>query len=392
VRVLHVIPSVSPLRGGPSRAVLAMVQALRDRGIDATILTTNDHGPGIDPTLPPGRWSEREGVPLLAFRRWSPALAPLREFAISPGLVGWLGRHIRDYDLLHVHAIFSFPSTWAMVQARQAGVPYLVRTIGQLSPWSLGQSSGRKRWMLRLVERANLEGAAALHFTTRAERDEAGPLGLRPPSLILPLGVRAPAPSAAGAADVLAQAGQGGIRWLFLSRLHPKKQLDRLLQALAILRRSQPAAAWSLTIVGSGTPAYEQQLRALADRLGVADRCRWLGHLEGRAKQEQLIGADWLVLPSAAENFGIAVAEALVCGTPVIVSPEVAMAELVAEAGAGLVCSSEPEALALTLGEALAGPSASMRQAAFNLAQQRLAWNAIAAELQSAYAALVRKT
>jgi glycosyltransferase involved in cell wall biosynthesis len=390
VRVLHVIPSVSPLRGGPSRAVLAMVQALRDQGVEASILTTNDHGPGIDPTLRPGRWSEREGVPLLAFRRWSPPLAPLREFAISPGLVGWLGRHIRDYDLLHVHAIFSFPSTWAMVQARQAGVPYLVRTIGQLSPWSLGQSSGRKRWMLRLVERANLEGAAALHFTTRAERDEAAALGLAAPTLILPLGVRPPESATAGATDVLPPAGNEGARFLFLSRLHPKKQLERLLQALAILMRRQPEAAWRLTIVGSGPPAYEQQLRALADRLGLAERCRWLGHLEGSAKQEQLLGADWLVLPSAAENFGIAVAEALVCGTPVIVSPEVAMAELVAEAGAGLVCSSEPEALAATLSGALAGPTAAMRQAAFNLAEQRLAWNAIAAELRSAYAALVR--
>jgi glycosyltransferase involved in cell wall biosynthesis len=142
--------------------------------------------------------------------------------------------------------------------------------------------------------------------------------------------------------------------------------------------------------VGSGPPTYEQQLRALADHLGVAERCRWLGHLEGTAKQAQLLGAHWLVLPSAAENFGIAVAEALVCGTPVIVSPEVAVAELVAEAGAGLVCASEPEELAATLAGALAGPTTTMREAASNLAEQRLAWNAIAAELRSAYAAIVR--
>jgi glycosyltransferase involved in cell wall biosynthesis len=389
VRVLHVIPSVSPLRGGPSRAVLAMVGALRQQGVEASILTTNDHGPGTDPSLPPGRWTERDGVPLLAFRRWSPPLAPLREYAISPGLVAWLRRHIDDYDLLHVHAIFSFPSTWAMVQARQARVPYLVRTIGQLSPWSLGQSSGRKRWMLRLVERGNLEAAAAMHFTTRAESDEASALALRAPGLILPLGVDPPAAAlvramaAPGAAD-------GGARFLFLSRLHPKKQLERLLQALAILRRQRPDTPWRLTIVGSGPAAYELELRSLADRLGLADRCRWLGHLEGEAKQEQLLRAHWLVLPSAAENFGIAVAEALACGTPVIVSPEVAVAELVEEAGAGLVSSSQPELLAASLSRALAGPTPAMRQAALNLAEQRLAWKAIAAELQSAYSSILR--
>lgn len=78
MRVLHVIPSVSPLRGGPSKAVFGMVKALRGVGVDASILTTNDHGPGIDRSLPPGRWIERQGVPLLAFGRWSPPLRALR--------------------------------------------------------------------------------------------------------------------------------------------------------------------------------------------------------------------------------------------------------------------------------------------------------------------------
>lgn len=388
MRVLHVIPSVSPLRGGPSKAVFEMVQALRLQGVEAAILTTNDHGPGIDPSLPTGRWCERQGVPLLAFHRWSPPWRPLREFAISPGLSRWLGQHLRSYDLLHVHAIFSFPSTWSMRQARRAGVPYLVRTIGQLSPWSLEQSAGRKRWMLKLLERRNLEGAAALHYTSQAERDEAAPLGLHAPELVLPLGVHAvdaegfPGPSAAAEGEP--------IRFLFLSRLHPKKQLDRLLRALAILQRKRPDAPWSLAIAGDGDPAYRDDLRRLAQQLGIAARCRWLGHLEGSAKLRELARAHWLVLPSAAENFGIAVAEALACGTPVIVSPQVAVAELVADSGAGIISESEPTALAQALDQALEGPGAEMRRAARNLAEQRLAWSAIARDLNAAYTAILR--
>lgn len=387
MRVLHVIPSVSPLRGGPSKAVVEMVQALRQEGVEASILTTNDDGPGLDRSLPIGRWSERQGVPLLAFPRWSPPVGPLREFAFSPGLSRWLGRHLGDYDLLHVHAIFSYPSTGSMVQARRAGVPYLVRTIGQLSPWSLAQSRARKQWMLRLVERANLQGAAAIHYTTAAERDEAAGLALRAPALVLPLGVKRVEPCMASAAAAM----EGTTRFLFLSRLHPKKQLERLLEALAILRRRRPEADWILTIGGSGPAAYEEALRGQVQRLGLADRCHWLGHLEGEAKRQALEDAHWFVLPSAAENFGIAVAEALAHGTPAILSPQVAMAELVREAGAGLVSQSDPEQLATTLSEALAGPSASMRQAARDLAVQRLSWGAIASELRDAYAQILAR-
>ena len=389
LRVLHVIPSISPLRGGPSKAVLEMVAALRQRGVDASILTTNDHGPGVDPSLPTGHWIDRQGLPLIAFPRWSPPVPALREFAFSPDLVRWLKGHIHNYDLLHVHAIFSFPSTWAMREARHASIPYLVRTIGQLSPWSLAQSPSRKLWMLRLIEQRNLNGAAALHFTSGAERDEVAALGLLPPALVLPLGVRLNTQTSHRAKE------EGDLsdritRFLFLSRLHPKKQLDRLLEALALLNQLRPDRPWELRIAGQGEPGYERQLRDQAESLGLGDRCLWLGQVEGERKEQELADADWLVLPSAAENFGIAVVEALAAGTPAILSPEVAVSELVAAAGAGLVCASTPPELARTLAEALGGPSPATRQAARSLAIKRLAWPAIATSLAATYTDIVK--
>jgi len=388
IRVLHVIPSVSPLRGGPSKAVLEMVAALRQQGVEASILTTNDHGPGVDPSLPTGHWIERKGVPLIAFPRWSPPVHALREFAISPGLVRWLKGHLRHYDLLHVHAIFSFPSTWAMREARHAGVPYLVRTIGQLSPWSLSQSRARKEAMLNLVERRNLNGASALHFTSAAERDEVAALGLLPAPLVLPLGVRLNNRTHRRVLEE--EQADRATHFLFLSRLHPKKQLDRLLEALALLNAQQPSAAWELRIAGRGDPDYERQLQEQARVLGLGERCRWLGQVEGERKDQELADADWLVLPSAAENFGIAVVEALAAGTPAILSPQVAVADLVAGAGAGLVCASTPSALARTLASALGGPGPATRQAARNLAEQRLAWPAIATDLEARYGEIVK--
>lgn len=384
MRVLHLIPSISPLRGGPSQAVLALAAAQRARGLDAVVLTTNDHGDQVLADLPIGRWCDRQEVPVLAFARWSPPIRALREFAVAPGLLGGLRRELAAADLLHVHALFSFASTAGMALARQQQVPYLVRSIGQLNRWSLRQSPRRKRLLLKLMERRNLNGARALHFTSDAEREEAADLGLRPPPIVLPLGVALPQldPTVPVPADQ-------AVRWLFLSRIHPKKQLPVLFEALADLQRRQPAARWLLDVAGEGDASYVEQLQQLAQWLGLAERIRWCGFAAGEAKAALLARADWFVLPSASENFGIAAAEALAAGTPVILSPGVALAPDVRQAGAGLVCEPEPAALAQALERALQPPSAAMVEAARALAAERYSWPAIAAALEQHYQAIL---
>lgn len=389
MKLLHVIPSISPLRGGPSVAALEMAAAQRRLGLDASILTTNDDGPGINPAMPLGQWFEHESVPILAFARWSAPLSPLREFAISPGFYAWLPQHLGDYQLLHVHALFSWPSTTAMAMARRAGVPYVVSTIGQLNHWSLSQSPGRKRLFLRLIERRNLSNAAALHFTTKDERDQAASLGLPTPAWVIPLGVHLPGANPPLPADG-SESDQEGTTFLFLSRIHRKKQLERLINALSLLQRRRPHAAWQLRIAGDGDPAYLQALRQQAMAAGIAPRCRWLGFLEGEAKWQALRQADWFVLPSASENFGIAAVEALAAGTPAILSPDVAVASNIATASAGLIAAAEPQALSEVLESALAGPPPAMRAAAHRLAASHYSWPAIAAQFQQAYTSLLR--
>ncbi|MCP9849796.1 glycosyltransferase [Cyanobium sp. Morenito 9A2] len=383
MNILHLIPSISPLRGGPSQAVLAMVAELRRQGVDARLLTTNDDGPGLLSDLPLGVWHEHQDVPVLAFPRWSPPLRPLLEFAVAPGLTRWLRTHLSEFDLLHVHALFSYPCTSGMAAARALKVPYLLRSIGQLNRWSLEQSPGRKRLLLRLIERRNLEGAAALHFTSDAEQREVADLGLASPSFVLPLGVELP--------ELLPPEDRGEnqpTRFLFLSRLHPKKQVPLLLGALAELRLHRPEAAWTLEIAGEGEPAYVAELKALALRLGLAKRCAWLGFVAGPEKQALLQRADWFVLPSASENFGVAAAEALAAGTPVILSTGVAVAEAVRRAGAGLVCAAERRPLKETLLQALEPPSPAQRQAARALAAERFSWPSITERLIEHYRTL----
>ena len=380
LKVLHVIPSISPRRGGPSQAAIEMVNALRLRQVDASILTTNDDCESLLTDLPIGDWTTYAGVPVLAFPRWNPPIGALKEYIISSRLNRWLPKNIRNFDLIHVHALFSFPSTVAMMHARRARIPYLLRTIGQLSPWSLAQSKLRKQTMLKLVERRNLDAASILHFTTTRERDECfTAFGQSFPSLVLPLGVRLP--------SLLPEtkSQREGLRLLFLSRIHPKKQLEVLLKALALFQSDYPQGIWQLDIAGSGEPAYVATLQKLAGQLNLSHRCRWLGHVQGDAKTSLLQQADWFLLPSAAENFGIAVVEAMAAGTPVIISPQVAVADLIVGAGAGLVCPSDPASLSKILLRHYQGPSPAMRMAARSLAESTFSWSSVADQLETRY-------
>jgi glycosyltransferase involved in cell wall biosynthesis len=234
--------------------------------------------------------------------------------------------------------------------------------------------------MLQLVEKRNLDAASLLHFTTPRERDECfTAFGQSFPSLVLPLGVRLPSLLP----EVKSQ--KEGLRLLFLSRLHPKKQLEVVLKALSLLQTEYPQGHWQLDIAGSGEPAYLSSLQKLAGQLNLTQRCRWLGHVQGDAKTSLLQQADWFLLPSAAENFGIAVVEAMAAGTPVIVSPQVAVADMIVAAGAGLVCPSDPAALCTVLRKHFQGPSSAMRMAARSLAETTFSWSSVADQLETSY-------
>ena len=109
MKILHIIPSVATVRGGPSQAVIEMITALRLAGIDAEIATTNDNGVDLL-DVPLYQRIEYHGVPVWLLPRFSP---PLKEFIFSTAMSAWIWEHIRDYDIIHTHYLFSYPSTCA---------------------------------------------------------------------------------------------------------------------------------------------------------------------------------------------------------------------------------------------------------------------------------------
>lgn len=301
----------------------------------------------------------------------------------SPPLARWLWGHVKGFDIVHVHSVFSFSSLAAAGASRYEGVPYVVRPLGQLDAWSLAQHAYRKRLFLAAGGRRLVEGAAALHWTDESERNAVPRFGWVCRGFVSPLGVD----------DALFEEMPGLRRKktvLFLSRLHPKKNLEGLLEAFC--ECGAAAVGWTLVIAGDGEEEYVATLRKRAEGVRGAGRVELVGWLGGEAKREALREAGLVALPSKQENFGIAVAEAMAAGTPVLVSEAVALADEIRAAGAGWVARGGESGLAEALRQALASDDDRRQRgaAARRLASERFRWSAVAAGLVRTYEALAR--
>lgn len=384
LKVLHVIPSIAPCRGGPSKAVVDMVCALRKAGVNAEIATSNDDGPNkLDVQL--GELIQHNGVPVRFFNRVSPPVTALREFIYSHQFERWLKKHIQDYDLIHVHAIFSFCSTKAMQLARKHDIPYIVRPIGQLEKWSLTQSPTKKARYLKLIEQQNLEAASRVHFTAKSEHEQALQLLPKLRGQVIPLGLDLPMESRNARTKMEK-------RWklqtdvptiLYLSRLHPKKGLELLLAALSKLTH----LPFQLLIAGDGDTSYVDSLKQYAKQLKLSERTKFVGFVQSAEKSQLLQGADLYALTSHSENFGIAVLEAMASGTAVIVSRQVALAEQVSKHNLGFVTELETEDIQQKLESALTeiDETRETGERARDFVEQHYQWSRIAQQLTKLY-------
>jgi len=374
MKVLQVISSVSRAQGGPSSAIVNIERALHARGIEVTTVTTNDDGPGRTLDVPLGR-----AVAAPDATRWY--FAKNADFYLpSLALARWLKDHVADYDLVHVHALFSFPPVAAAYFARRAGVPYIIRPLGVLAQYGMTQRRPlQKRYSLRFIEKKLIESAAAMHFTSSAEQAEVEALHLEFKSAIVPLGV--------GVVDESAPPHRPHepFRLLYLSRIDRKKNIEGLLEAFAAILKNGHRA--QLSIAGSGEPGYVESLKRRAGALGIAPVITWLGYVDGARKAEAFAAADAFVLTSYSENFGIAVVEALASGVPCVVSRGVAIAPEIGAAGAGIVVESNPQSIAAGLENLLAqkGSLAKMSAAAKALAARDFSLDTMGERLEALY-------
>ncbi|QHG18555.1 glycosyltransferase [Nostoc sp. ATCC 53789] len=388
MKILHIIPSIASVRGGPSQAVIEVVKALRDENIEAEIVTTNDNGNDLL-DVPLGRRIEYNQVPVNFFKRFSPKVGSIREFAFSRELTIWLWQNVSKYDLLHVHAIFSYPSTVAMAIARFQGVPYIVRPLGQLCEWSLQQSSRKKQIYLQLIEKANLNYSKSIHFTSKQEQQEASQLNLSSPSFILPHGVDIPNinPNARQHLRQYLNLPNDEPIILFLSRLHHKKGLEYLIPALGKLSDYR----FTFVLAGSGSQEYESEIKSLLVSNGIKNRTHIAGFVKGEIKDLIMQGSDLFALTSYSENFGVAALEALAVGLPVLLTPGIALADLVVQQHLGYVTELQVTAIAAAIQQVLDCPEEAQKRGdrARKFILENYTWDRIASKQISVYTEII---
>lgn len=357
MRILNVIHSVDPRTGGPAEGLRQMCRATARMGHLQEVLTLDQ---------PRDPWVLDFPGPVHAVGpRWL-------HYGFTPELVPWLQASARNFDGVIVHGLWQYQGL-AVRRALRGRVPYFVYPHGMLDPWFRRRHPVKhlkKQLYWRAFESRVLHDAAGVLFTTLEEaelaRDTFAPCGMRP--LHVGYGIAPDAQAeAATPADFLALHPrlQGRRLLLFLSRLHPKKGLDLLLEAFVAQASARPDL--DLVIAGPDQAGLRAPLQALARQAGCEARVHWVGMLQGAPKWGALKAADAFVLPSHQENFGIAVAESLAAGTPVLISDKVNIWREVVAEGAGFVDSDDPQGTTRLLARWLAlsdGELAAMRRAA----------------------------
>jgi glycosyltransferase involved in cell wall biosynthesis len=319
VRILHLIHSLDPAGGGPAEGLARQCLAMPDCRCEVATL---------DP--PDAPFLKNFPLPVHALGERGLAGGRLARFGYTPHLVPWLRTHAGEYDIAVVNGLWNYASAGSSRILPRLGLPYVVYPHGMMDPW-FRKAYPAKHWLKQLFwtffDGRLMAHAKAALFTCEEE-------------MILARGQFWGHPyrervARYGSAAVPSEIGPPALDrpyLLFLGRLHPKKGCDLLIRAYAAV-----APGLDLVMAGPDQVGWMEALKGLAQRLGIGDRIHWPGLMTGPGKWGALSGAEAFILPSHQDSFGVAVGEALGCGTPVLITDKVNIWREVKAAGAGLV-------------------------------------------------------
>ncbi|MBN9046606.1 MAG: glycosyltransferase [Rhizobiales bacterium] len=380
MKIVHVIGSYDPAKGGPQAVVVRLAAAQAALGHAVTIVSYSD--------AEIGRRAAQAVAAIPGFDRVETLLLPtpdLREAVLGGSAARAMAPLIRTADFVHIHGVWEVNLLRAAMLCRRFSVPYCVCCCGMLDVWSMQQKSWKKKLALKLGFRRMLDGAAFIHALNSEEIELMRPLGLKAPPLIIPNGVFLS--EVEGGGDVAVALPQRFV--LFLSRLHYKKGLDILADAYRHIADVFPDT--DLVVAGPDGGAEDEFRRRIAD-YGLQKRVHMVGGLYGADKIAALKRAACFCLPSRQEGFSVAITEALACGVPVAITDACHFPE-VAEAAAGVVTPLDAEAVAAGLRRILEDPAAAARmgEAGTKLVRDNYTWPRIAERTIVAYRMTERK-
>jgi glycosyltransferase involved in cell wall biosynthesis len=382
MKVLHVVASLDPRDGGAVKAVTELTQVLSKKGVETTIFAPSREDKGV-------RIRKQGGVTTAFFptgffaRYWAGYSQPLAE-ALHSEAAG--------FDLIHTHGIWYYPQ-FAVYQATKGQARPVIASIhGELSPGNLRRAAFKKKIFSALVQRKIFKAASAIHAVSVGEAadilrfvDHANvsivPNGVNPAEFVGPLNgarIKKKYPQMKGKKVVL-----------FLGRISTGKGLDTLVRAFK--RVAAEIGAVCLLIVGPDNWGYKGIIDGILSGEGIADRVIFTGMLTGEEKKAAFACADLFVLPSLSEGFSMALLEAMLCGLPVIISPQCNFAEVEA-AGAGRIVDVGVNPLADAMITLLADPAAckEMGRRGARLVRGKYTWDMVADKMLALYAGVVR--
>lgn len=368
MRIVLAVASLRSSYGGPAISVPGLATALADLGADVGLWAPDGSAPAA-PALP-------ESSPVV--RLAGSAREALDRFG--------------PIDVLHDNGIWLPHNHRLAVLAGERTLPRVVSPRGMLEPWALAHKKLRKRFAWHLYQRRDLDRAALLHATSDLEALHLARLGLVPPVVVSESGVTA-APAERVARAWTARTGPDTARQrtaTFLGRLYPVKGLPMLLRAWAAVR----PAGWRLILAGPDEAGHRAELEALVASLGLAADVALPGAVAGPEKTRLLLDSDLFVMPSHQESFGLAAAEALAHGVPVLTTTATPWSSL-AEHDCGWLADPDAGALASVLRRVTALDAAALVEhgrRGYAFVTTRLTVERHARTLADAYTGLLRRS
>lgn len=347
MKILRILPTMDPRYGGPVEGLKLSASFMDRWGHDTEIVT-------LDQPQAPYLTQVQHAVHPVG--RW------IRRYGYTPAMARWIARHGSRFDVAIVHGLWNHASIGGWHGLRKAGLPYVAFTHGMMDPWfrrdRLKYAAKQVFW--RLWQGRVLRDASEVLFTSEEERLAARgqffDFGYR--DRVVAYGAAEPDQTSIDEIGPFRATIPGlGQRpyLLFLGRLHPKKGCDLLIDAFAAIADRHRDV--DLVLAGPDDAGHGATLQQLSKVRGVASRIHWPGMVQGRQKWAALHGCEALILPSHQENFGIVVAEAMVCARPVLVSDKVNIWREVISSGGGLVAPDTVVGVEALLSEFLALPA-----------------------------------
>ncbi len=367
MQVIHVVRDLDIASGGPSRSVPALAEHQARTGA-AVAVVYRDRGNTV--------------VSLCASAvDYRPVRTKLVKFAKFVGTDS-------ARQVLHIHGLWDPLLHGSASWARRNGLPYLVSTRGMLADWALGHKAWKKRLAWRLYQRRDLRSAACLVGSSAFEQHDVAALMPGSRVEVITNGCEAPPASDPGAYFL---PGDAGVRWaLAMGRLHPVKGYAELISAWAALR----PRGWRLAVAGPDEDGYRSELENRIASHGLGAEVLLLGEVGDDRKWNLLEQCELFLAPSRTENFGMAIAEALQSGTPVITTTGTPWQEI-AERGCGWWAAPDLAALTSALGEATdmdAAELARMGQRGRSLIEENYSWTRVASRSLDLYESILTRT